>query len=148
MAACPFDSLGLETSHSHHHRCVGEEYETIVAAAKERNEDLVQVETELLGINHCRIGAMVCAKWMLSPRLTWLISQHHHPGLPDDVESQILKLSDWCARSIGLGEFPWSPKEPLPVSLVQALGIHPAEMDEVLADGCFVQDQIDLLLRR
>ena len=38
--------------------------------------------------------------------------------------------------------------EPLPSGLVQALGMHPVEMDEVLADACFVQDQIDTLLMR
>ena len=128
--------------------CVGPEYEEIVEQAKNEGVELVDVESERLGINHCRIGAMVCAKWMLSPRLTWLISQHHHLGLPDDVEGQILLLSNWCARHMGQGEFPWTPPEPLPIGLVQALGIHPAEMDEVLADACFVQDQIDTLLMR
>jgi len=128
--------------------CVGQDYEDIVAIAKETGAELTVVETEMLGINHCRIGAMVCAKWMLSPQLTWLISQHHNEGLPRDVEGQILQLSDWCADQMGLGAFPWSPKLPMPVDLVRALGLHPAEMDEVLADSCFVQDQVDLLLRR
>jgi HD-like signal output (HDOD) protein len=128
--------------------CVGEEYESIVESAKETGERLVDVETDRLGINHCRIGAMVCAKWMLSPRLTWLIAHHHDQGLPDDVESQILQLADWCAHAMGLGEFPWSPPKPLPQATVHALGMHPAEMDEILADSHFVQDQIDALLNR
>jgi HD-like signal output (HDOD) protein len=128
--------------------CVGEEYEDIVRESKEQGVRLDEMETERLGINHCRIGAMVCAKWMLSPRLTWLISRHHNEGLPDDAEGQILQLSDWCAQAMGLGEFPWSPPEPLPVATVRALGIHPAEMDEILLDGRFVREQIDGLLNR
>jgi HD-like signal output (HDOD) protein len=126
--------------------CVGTEYESVVASARDSGRDLAAVETEKLGINHCRIGAMVSAKWMLSPRLTSLISHHHDAEILDDVEAQILQLADWCANATGLGEFPWSERQPLPVAIVQALGMHPAEIDELLVNAYFVQDQVDSLL--
>ena len=125
------------------HSCVGKEYEDVVALARDTGRPLQEMETEKLGIHHSRLGAMVCAKWMLSPRLTHLISTHHDAGIPDTLEAQILKLADWLAGAMGQGEFPWTKREPLPTELCVILGIHPAEIDEILADSVLVQDQID-----
>ena len=125
---------------------LGEEYERVVDEVRRDEGELSLVETERLGLNHCRVGAMVCAKWMLSPRLTWLISHHHDDGLPDDVEAQILILADWCAQEMGVGEFPWSKRRNMPIDIVQALGLHPAEIPDLMNGSRFITEQIESLL--
>ena len=62
--------------------CLGEEYEQVVDTAKRSQKALLDVEHDHLGTHHARIGATLSAKWMLNPRLTWLIAHHHNPHDP------------------------------------------------------------------
>ena len=103
--------------------CLGREYEMIVSCARDSGMELESLEMEFLGTDHARLAATMCAKWMLSPRLTQLISRHHAEQCPEDREGQILQLSDWLASATGQGEFPWSEQSDLNPELLEAMGI-------------------------
>lgn len=126
--------------------CLGEEYEQVILTAKESQRDLMDLEQEQLGTNHARIGATLSAKWMLNPRLTWLISHHHDETAIEDTEANILRVADWCAGTMGLGAFPWTVRGVLPEESVRALGLLPEHMEEVLADAWSIREQVTGLL--
>jgi len=126
--------------------CLGQDYEEVLMSAKNSQQDLMDLEQEHLGTNHARIGATLSAKWMLNPRLTWLISHHHDEGALEDTEANILRVADWCASSTELGAFPWSKAGDCPEGAVRALGLLPSEMDEIIAQGWSIKDEVTGLL--
>lgn len=55
----------------------GDEYIHVLSMAREQQRPLVEVERELLGIDHQEVGALIAAKWKLSDSMTRCISCHH-----------------------------------------------------------------------
>jgi HD-like signal output (HDOD) protein len=55
----------------------GDEYIHVLSSAGKEQRPLVEVERELLGIDHQEVGALIAAKWKLSEAMTSCISGHH-----------------------------------------------------------------------
>lgn len=62
-----------------------------VAASRERQAALPEVERELLGTDHTEVGAWLGMRWNLSPELLQVIRWHHDPD-GADVEHRELVL--------------------------------------------------------
>jgi putative nucleotidyltransferase with HDIG domain len=45
----------------------------------EKGEDILSIESHLLGIRHTEVGALLAHKWSLPRILTQVIEHHHHP---------------------------------------------------------------------
>lgn len=90
-----------------------------------------EVENQLLGTNHGKVGAALCAKWMLPAELTLLLSHHHDPDVPVEPGAQVLQLADWLASHAGLGNFAWAPLRPVPPRLLVAMRLREADLQEL-----------------
>lgn len=55
----------------------GDEYIEVVKTAREQQLPLIEVEREMLGIDHQQVGLMIAEKWKLNEEITTCISQHH-----------------------------------------------------------------------
>ncbi len=56
----------------------GDEYSEVLTVAKKEQASLVQVERELMGIDHQEVGLMIADKWKLNPSIKECIAGHHH----------------------------------------------------------------------
>jgi putative nucleotidyltransferase with HDIG domain len=57
----------------------GDEYAEVLARVVDVQQPLNLLETEVLGIDHEEVGAMIASKWKLNPVLTDAIRHHHTP---------------------------------------------------------------------
>ncbi len=69
----------------------GDEYIEVVERAKSEQAPLIEVERDILGIDHQEVGMMIAEKWKLNEVITTCISRHH------DVEL----LEGRLARQVG-----------------------------------------------
>lgn len=104
----------------------------VLRLVRDDGRSLIDAEDEILGINHARLGALLCAKWQLPPNLTRLISSHHADDLPEEIDSRILILADHLTGRLGMAEFSWAKPAPLPAGLLEGLGLDEARLDEIV----------------
>lgn len=72
----------------------GDEYSEVLSIAKRERASLVQVEQDLLGIDHQEVGLMIAEKWKLNPVIKGCIGNHHHVGqAEEDYRRQIAFIS-------------------------------------------------------
>jgi putative nucleotidyltransferase with HDIG domain len=69
--------------------------------------DFVTAEREVLGVDHCEVGARVAETWKLPPAVAWAARWHHQPtAAPEGVNRTLVDLvhaADSLAISLGLG---------------------------------------------
>jgi putative nucleotidyltransferase with HDIG domain len=106
-------------------------YQQVLTIARDEQLSLWDAEMKVLGTTHERIGASLCAKWMLPAGLTQIISYHHTDEAPVDPAAQILAIADHLANSNGLGEVRFQPDWPAPTRVTQALGLSQADVEEL-----------------
>lgn len=99
-----------------------------------------EVERDDLGVTHARAGAVLCARWMLPPRITELVAAHHAEAL-DDPELRLLAAADLLAARHGAPPFPWSVPRSVPHDLWSGLGLGPSALDALDALAASVMTQ-------
>ena len=55
------------------------EYYQVCQSAVGQNESFFLSEDRLLGIDHCKVGAMIARKWQLGESMIETLACHHHP---------------------------------------------------------------------
>ncbi len=55
----------------------GDEYIEVLNIAKKEQQPLIQVEQEMMGIDHQEVGLMIAEKWKLNPIIKDCIGSHH-----------------------------------------------------------------------
>lgn len=55
----------------------GDEYSEVLTVARKEQAPLVEVERELMGIDHQQVGLMIAEKWKLNPSIKECIGGHH-----------------------------------------------------------------------
>ncbi|MHC4993653.1 MAG: HDOD domain-containing protein [Planctomycetota bacterium] len=79
-------------------------YRRVLEFLEEDDREAFQVEREVLGFDHARLGADVARRWGLSDDLCDLI-RHHHEGVNEDA-SLMLRLvcvANRCVKAMGFG---------------------------------------------
>jgi putative nucleotidyltransferase with HDIG domain len=64
-----------------------------------------EIEREVLGFDHCAVGAALAKSWDLPLSLEEIIGNHHNPSLSKryPLETTIIHLADIIAKAMGLG---------------------------------------------
>lgn len=101
-----------------------EAYKQILEEAKLGEKSLFELEEEVFGINHARIGAMLARKWQLPGDMVIAISEHHNPDCTEGDESlnKIIFIANQLARNLEDEETRISRLEDLPENCQQWLG--------------------------
>jgi putative nucleotidyltransferase with HDIG domain len=71
----------------------------------EKAYSFLKAEKEVIGLDHAQLGGMVAQKWNFSPRMAFLIENHHlseEKGL-DDPEVCVIYLADTVCSLMGIG---------------------------------------------
>lgn len=114
----------------------------ILVRCKEDKENLFDVELELLGMSHARIGAYVLREWGLPRNIYEPVAFHHEPLKSDKFskETAILHLADCIADELGLGnsgEFVPNPIHPNVLNRFKYLESPAEAMQEEIRDQFF-----------
>ena len=78
-------------------RCFTEEYAPVVKA-QEAGLSCLDAETQLLGINHAEVGALVAINWNFPEEMVAAIRDHHDPQ-PQAFLASLIQLSDLLVRT-------------------------------------------------
>ena len=101
----------------------------VLETSQRQQRHHVLVEEELLGTTHARVGATLCAKWMLPVGLTQLINAHHTLHTPTDDALAVLMLADWLAHAGGHKALSWSVQPEIPCDLMASIGITAGDLE-------------------
>jgi len=91
------------------HEYVRKEYDEIVNMVNKEEISFCRAEEKVLGVNHCRIGAMVAEKWNFPQVLVDVIKYHHNPeeAVQSDFEDaklvRIVHFADYLTSIMGKG---------------------------------------------
>ncbi len=87
------------------HTYISDAFEDITNLVQEHSITFVEAEKQRLGIDHAELGAMVAEEWNFSPRIVYLIRNHHSPDKaePDDFYLPIMYLADSICMMVGVG---------------------------------------------
>jgi putative nucleotidyltransferase with HDIG domain len=87
------------------HTYISDAFEDITTLVQEEEITFVEAEERRLGIDHAELGARVAERWNFSPRIVYLIRNHHSPDKaePSDLYLPITYLADSICMMVGVG---------------------------------------------
>ncbi len=83
-----------------------------IAEVLQSGKTYVEAETEVLGIDHAEVGALLLARWNIPDSLVLAVRWHHEPwNIEDDPTSSIVNASDYTCidNNIGTREGAFKP---------------------------------------
>lgn len=119
-------------------------YRLVLEAAERGGRDPAELELELLGTTHGKVGAQLCAKWMLPPAISGLIGSHHDHAASAAAtpDAHLLAVANHLAAKHGASNFAWSPPRPVPPGALAALGLALTDLDALAAGAPAIQRQV------
>jgi len=84
----------------------GDEYIEVLNIARKEQVPLIEVEREVMGIDHQEVGLMIAQKWKLNEVITTCITKHHNVGeLRGPIASQVafVALGDIYTNILDIG---------------------------------------------
>ena len=77
----------------------------ILKRGEEESRPLHQIEKQVLGLDHCEIGAILLERWNLSLRMREMIRHYQKPVLANSSvkDASLIHLADFLSESLGMG---------------------------------------------
>ncbi|MFU0799449.1 MAG: HDOD domain-containing protein [Xylanivirga thermophila] len=82
-----------------------ENYDQVIKMVQQNNMPFIEAEQQILGFDHCQLGAKLCEKWNLPYALMEPIAYHHDPqrGVKNIDSLYITHISDAITMTLGIG---------------------------------------------
>lgn len=121
----------------------GDEYIEVLNIARKQQAPLIEVEREIMGIDHQEVGQMIAEKWKLNEVITTCITKHHNVG---DLSGNLQQQAAFVALGniytnildIGFAGNPF-PDEGEVIHLLEVLDISAEDFGHI---GGSVQEEI------
>jgi putative nucleotidyltransferase with HDIG domain len=86
-------------------RFVADSFEQIDDFIKNDGLSFNEAEKKAIGIDHAELGALVAKKWNLSPKMVYIIRNHHmsEESARKDFETSVVYLADMLCMMMGIG---------------------------------------------
>jgi len=86
-------------------RFVGDSFTKIFNLVQKKQISFREAEKKIIGIDHAEIGAIVAKKWNFSPKMVYIIRNHHMSDekAENDIATSIVFLSDIICMMMGIG---------------------------------------------
>lgn len=84
----------------------GDEYIDVLIQAKQEYRSLIELEREMLGVDHEEVGRLIAKKWKLNEAMTCAITYHHNvEAAPEEhrVRSAYVGLANMYANILDFG---------------------------------------------
>jgi len=116
----------------------GDEYSAALRVARDEQRPLIEVENEILGMNHQEIGGLIALKWRLNEVISSTIGHHHDEEMPS-AKVALVALADLFVNIHEIGsagnDF---PREEEMTRLLAALSMEQRQLgaltDQLLAE--------------
>ena len=94
-----------------------------------------EAEKRVIGIDHAELGGMVAEKWKFSPKMVYIIRNHHlsEESSKDDFETSIVYLADTLCMMMGIGVGSDGLAYRFHKDVVERLGFSEKDFQEVIA---------------
>lgn len=100
-----------------------EAYLEILAEAKQMQRPLHEIEQQVFGIDHAKLGALLAEKWQLPQNIVDAIRHHHEPLLDDTVAMNwLVFVANQVSKELSDEEIQISVASPLPDKIQAWLG--------------------------
>jgi HD-like signal output (HDOD) protein len=111
-----------------------QEMDQILGEVKASGLQMIEVENKLLGVNHARIGRMLCKHWNLPGRYLEAVAWHHDPRCADGHGDFVaaVHVANSIACGLRLGEDGNTRIPPILPQAWEMTGLPLAEMDELV----------------
>jgi putative nucleotidyltransferase with HDIG domain len=113
------------------------EYLEIIEKQKESGKSFLEIEEEVLGTTHCKIGEFLINKWNLPNALADVVANHHKPGTPSEFSeiTSVVHLADYMLNLLQVGDFDWDKGLELDSSILSKLSLNSKEyLDGLIAN--------------
>jgi HD-like signal output (HDOD) protein len=84
---------------------VSDSFEKISYQVENKGLSFREAEKKIIGIDHAELGGLVAKIWKFSPKMIFIISNHHlsNPKAQGDIETSIVYLADTICMMMGIG---------------------------------------------
>jgi putative nucleotidyltransferase with HDIG domain len=129
------------------HALNGQSQELIRRIVERGDRPLLELEREVLGVNHAEIGAWLLRQWRLPECITEAVANHHAPPVqPRPLLSAVVHVADLIAHesgaSPGIGSFSARTDE----AAVTALGLDAVEIQNLIVGTLDALEEVKELL--
>jgi putative nucleotidyltransferase with HDIG domain len=121
-----------------------EVYTEVVTQVEEEDMTFVEVEMNLLGLDHAAVGAKVAEQWNLPSELCEALRCHHRPEEAEINRSLacIVHLADIVALTMGIGIGIGGMKNHFSTEAMSVLGLEPYDLEDVMSQlADFLSDE-------
>ena len=97
------------------------------------DQNLVDAEREVLGVDHADVGFALAERWRLSPAVSEVIRSHH--ALPDAdgaTLADVVHVADCLAHSMGYGADMGELAREMDAGAMRRVGLRPAALESVV----------------
>ncbi|MDI6713538.1 MAG: HDOD domain-containing protein [Thermodesulfovibrio sp.] len=112
---------------------ISESYQKIYEKIHETEKSIIQLEEEILEINHCEVGAFIAERWNYPEEIKITIQDHHGQNYPHQKENScinicnIVRIADKISWNLGIGF-----KRPQKMNInLQDIGIDNKNLEEI-----------------
>jgi putative nucleotidyltransferase with HDIG domain len=101
------------------------------------NKSLVESEREVLGTDHCEVGADIARAWNLPDEVALVATAHHDPDELNqgkgDIMVDLVHIADCVAHSLGFGADVGELRRTLRVAALERLGLKATDLERVVS---------------
>jgi HD-like signal output (HDOD) protein len=101
------------------------QYGNVLTQAAEEGSNVLDLERESFGVEHCELGAALLKKWSIPGEMVDAAAHHHDPENGTSATTRLVSIGCSVANQIG---FAVTPAQPQPVEDL------PAQVQEILSD--------------
>lgn len=106
---------------------------TAVSLARGSRLAVWQAEAQILGFDHCAVGAALLRSWGLPEVVVQAVEFHHQPMRTDNVLARVVSLADAAAHAVGaVGGGGACPQPEWDAALAQSLGVSDEQIGDFL----------------
>jgi len=122
------------------------DYDKIYSSVMNDGVDILEAETNVIGLTHPEIGQMLAEKWNLPKILSNAILYHHNPSRSDEYReiAAIIHLADYVTDHVKIGNLPVDNQLKFDANIIKILNISNQDKLIELIEGYEEQISEDL----
>lgn len=112
-------------------------YAQAVMESRKKGCHIGDVEREVFGVTHSRVGGWLCNEWHFPARLSEPLIHHHNPerAKAGAEVAAVIHVADILARCMGYGDPGDNSMPAMQQGVVESLGVTMEQLDTVLQDA-------------
>jgi putative nucleotidyltransferase with HDIG domain len=130
-------------------RFVGDSFQKINRLVQNEGLSFKEAEKRVIGIDHAELGGLVAKTWKFSPKMTYIIENHHltDENARTDLETAVVYMADTVCMMMGIGVGSDGLAYRFHKDVLDLLKISESELQVIIADFSIKVQEVDDLLK-